>query len=216
MADRSALGVFAFALVSCFTHRAQAQAQAQAQAEPDPPAQRRSGFMFSVVAGGSLGAAHGNPTAQSERYDPSLRASTGIAAGYRVTPYIGGALTDWFAFGLGGSYADLYAGDEKSRTGMFLFRIETWPLFYRGGVLRDLGVSIEFGAGFASIVRTSDQKQLAASSVASTVGAGVFWETWRLWHVALGPALAYQRNWSDWFARDDVTLGLKGTFYGGP
>ena len=172
--------------------------------------------MFSVAGGGSLGAADGNPTAQERRYDSAYNTNTGAAGGFRVTPTIGGALTDWFAFGLGGSYADLYSGKDRSRTGMFLFRIETWPLFYQGGIFRDLGVSLEFGAGFASIVRKSDLKQLAASSVASTIGVGVFWEALRWWHLTLGPSLGYQRNWSDWFHRDDVTLGLRGTFYGGP
>jgi hypothetical protein len=224
MAARLALKVLSCAVVLTMSQSASAQTRTQPQAQPqgqpqteiDAPPQRRGGFMFSVVGGGSLGAAQGNPTAQEKRYDSAYRVSTGAAGGFRITPTIGGALTDWFAFGLGGSYADLYSGSERSRTGMFLFKLEAWPLFYRGGVFRDLGASVEFGAGFASIVRASDQKQLAASSVASTIGLGVFWEALRMPHLTVGPSLGYQRNWSDWFHRDDVTLGLRGTFYSGP
>jgi hypothetical protein len=184
--------------------------------EPEPPPQRRSGFVFSTVGGLSLGQAAGNPNEQAERYDPAHHSSTGLAYGYRVTPFLGGALTDWFTFGLGGSYADLQTGSVRSQLGLFIFRLELFPLFARGGTWRDVGTSIEFGAGATSIVRKSDEKQLAGSGVASTIGLGLFWEAWRLGHLALGPSLAYQHNWSDWFGRHDVMLGLKGTFYGGP
>ena len=192
------------------------QAAEAADDDPEPPAERRSGFVLSVVGGGSMGRAAGNPSAQAERYDPAHHASTGLAMGYRVTPYLGGALTDWFTFGLGGSYANLYTSSLRSTLGLFIFRIDVFPLYRRGSVWRDLAVNLEFGAGATSIVKTDREDQIASSGVASTIGAGVFWEAWRLGHIALGPSLSYQRNWSDWFTRDDVTLGLKTTFYGGP
>ena len=213
MTFRPALPCAAIACASVLVLCKPARAQ---QPEIEPPAQRRSGFVFGLAGGLSLGQAAGNPTAQAERYDPAHRASTGFALGYRATPYIGGALTDWFTFGLGGSYGQMASGSEKSSVGLFLFRIETFPLFYRGGVYRDLGVSVEFGAGATSIKRKSDGSELANSGVASTIGVGAFWETWRVGHFSLGPCLAWQHNWSDWYARNDVTLGLKGNFYGGP
>jgi hypothetical protein len=187
-----------------------------ADGEPEPKPERRYGFVLGVVSGLSLGNVVGNPTAQAERYDSAHTTDTGVAVGYRVTPYLGGALTDWFTFGLGGSYSQLYASSTRSSLGVFLFRIEAYPLYSKGGIWRDLGVNLDFGAGATSIKNKSDGAQLAYSGVASTVGLGVFWETWRLGPIALGPSVGYQHNWSDWYARNDLTLGLKATFYGGP
>jgi hypothetical protein len=190
--------------------------QAMADGEPDPKPQRRFGFVLGVAGGLSLGQVAGNPTAQAKRYDPAQRVSTGLGVGYRVTPYLGGALTDWFTFGLGGSYGDLSSGSHRCTVGLFLFRIETYPLFTLGGLYRDLGLSIEFGAGSSNVKNKSDKAEVAASGVASTIGLGVFWEKWRLGPLGLGPSIAYQHNWSDWYARNDLTFGLKANLYGGP
>jgi hypothetical protein len=89
-------------------------------------------------------------------------------------------------------------------------------LYGKGGIYRDLGVNLDFGAGATSIKNKANGAELASSGVASTLGIGVFWETWRLGPIALGPSVGYQHNWSDWFARNDLTLGFKATFYGGP
>jgi hypothetical protein len=189
---------------------------ALADGEPEPKPERRYGFVFGVVGGLSLGNAVGNPSAQAVRYDSAYTTDTGLAVGYRATPYLGGALTDWFTFGLGGSYGQLYGSSTRSSLGLFLFRLEAYPLYGRGGIFRDLGVNLDFGAGTTTIKNKSDGVELAYSGVASTVGLGVFWETWRLGPLALGPSVGYQHNWSDWYARNDVTMGFKATLYGGP
>lgn len=172
--------------------------------------------MFGVQGGYALGYVSGNPSAQARRFDPDYNTSGVFPVGYRVTPFIAGALTDWFVFGMGASFADYQTSSLRSPLWAFLFRIETFPLFSRGGVWRDVGLSAEFGAGSTTIRRKSGDEELAASAVASTIGLGAFWEAWRYGHVAAGPFAGYQYNWSDHFDRHEVALGLRGTFYGGP
>ncbi len=193
-----------------------ASASAQNLPEPENRAVRRSGFMFAVQGGYALGYASGNPAAQARRFDPDFTTSGFFPAGYRLTPFIAGALTDWFVFGLGATFAQYQSGSHRSPLGAFLIRIESFPLFYRGGAWRDLGVSMEFGAGGSNIRRSSDDKELASAGVASTLGLGAFWETWRFGHLAAGPFAGYQYNWSDHFDRHELAIGLRGTFYGGP
>ena len=170
--------------------------------------------MVGVIAGPTLGWATGNPSAKSERDNPSFERSTGLGVGYRVTPFLGGALTDWFTFGLGMSFGSLSASDLSSPLTTFVFHLEVYPLYGRGDVFRDIGVTIDVGAGASSIVDKNTDSKVAASGAMSSVGLGVLWEPWRWNHFAAGPFLGFQHNWSRWFARSDVTLGLRGMFYG--
>lgn len=178
------------------------------------PTERRGGFVLGWIAGGSLGAATGNPDDKGKRTDPAFERSTGLATGYRLTPFFGGALTDWFTFGLGLSFGSLVGGEETTGITTFVFHLEAFPLFGEGGVYRDLGLTADFGAGSSSIEDQATGEKVAASGVASTAGLGAFWEPVRFWNLAGGPYLGYQHNWSRWYARDDITLGLRIMFYG--
>jgi hypothetical protein len=176
--------------------------------------ERRGGFVLGVLAGPTLGGAKGNPSAKATRDDPSFEQDAGIGMGYRITPFLGGALTDWFTFGLGMSFASLANSDYQTRVDTFVFHLEAYPLYGEGGVFRDLGLAADFGAGTSSIRSKALDEKVAESGVASTVGLGVFWEPLRMWQLAGGPYVGYQRNWSRWYGRDDVMVGFRMMFYG--
>lgn len=190
------------------------QGSAEADDEPEVVTERRGGFVLGLIAGPTLGWAKGNPSDKALRDDPAYETETGLGFGYRVTPFLGGALTDWFTFGLGMSVASFGNGDYKSGMGTFVFHLEVYPLYGQGGVYRDLGLAADFGAGASAIRSKSPDEEVADSLVMSSVGIGAFWEPLRFWHLAGGPYVGYQRNWSRWFARNDVTTGFRLMFYG--
>lgn len=207
----------------------QLDANAEAATVPSPPpavatseeedglaveTERRGGFVLGLIMGPALGWATGNPSDKGKRDDPAYEQDTGLAFGYRVTPFLGGALTDWFTFGLGMSFGTLGNGDYSSGMGTFVFHLEAFPLYGQGGVYRDLGLTADFGAGASSIRTKSPDEKVAESGVMSSVGLGAFWEPVQVWQLAGGPYVGYQHNWSRWYSRHDVTFGLRVMFYG--
>jgi hypothetical protein len=162
-----------------------------------------------------MGQANGNPAAIAQREDPAYATRTGTAFGARATPFIGGALTDWFIFGLGGSFSILDRKGLSAPAYLAVFHLEAFPLFRLGGAWQDAGLFADFGAGSA-YVYASDGSKRASAAIASALGFGAFWEGLRWGHLAAGPYAGYQRNWGDHFSRDDVTLGLRLAVYGGP
>ncbi len=185
-----------------------------ADAEPVVVTERRGGFVLGFVAGPTLGWATGNPSSKAERDNAALERDSGLGLGYRVTPFLGGALTDWFTFGLGMSFADFSSSDYSSPVATFVFHLETFPLYGEGGVYRDIGLTADFGAGASTIKDKESDDDVADSGVMSTVGLGAFWEALRASHFAGGPYVGFQHNWSRWFVRDDVVVGLRLMFYG--
>lgn len=183
---------------------------------PDTPATRRSGFFMGVTGGLSLAAVDGNPQAFLLRDDPNATTHTGVGYGYRYSPVIGAAVTDWLNLAIGGSFGSTQSSKYRSQTNAFIFHIEAFPLFSMGGTLRDLGVELNFGAGGSKAELRSTGEEVASTSVVSIIGAGAFWEPWRIWHFAAGPYLGYERSSSRTYSRDDVTIGLRVAFYGGP
>lgn len=205
------------AVVLALSSNAVAQTDETSRQEAPKPYERRGGFMMGVAGGAAFGTASGNPKALSYQFDPAYKSKLGFAYGYRVTPFLGGALTDWFSVGVGMSFGTIQtSGDHDSRLTTFVFHFEAFPLYTRGGLWRDAGVMVDFGAGASTIHNTSTGEELAHSGVASAVGLGVFWEPWRVWQLSAGPAVSYQRNWSQWYERDDVLVGLRGVYYGAP
>jgi hypothetical protein len=172
--------------------------------------------VIGLIAGPAFGWAIGNPSDRSLREIPAFETDMGLGVGYRVTPFIGGALTDWFTFGLGCSFGRISNTDYQSGMWTFVFHLEAFPLYEVGGVYKDLGLSADFGAGLSGIRSKSSDVDVADSGVMSTIGLGAFWEPVRFWQMAGGPYVGYQRNWSRWFSRDDVTVGIRAMFYGAP
>jgi hypothetical protein len=179
-------------------------------------ATRRSGFTAGVLAGMSFGTVAGYPNDLGKIDNPSFRAATS-GVGPSGMLYLGGALTDWFTFGFGLSRSSYGSSRLATASTAYLFHIEAFPFFARGGKLRDLALFANFGTGTATIVRRADETELSSSGSLSIVGLGALWEAWRLGgHLALGPYAAWHYEDSSAMARHFGELGLRGAFYGGP
>jgi hypothetical protein len=183
---------------------------------PDTPATRRSGFTVGLMAGFGVASIVGYPNDVTKIGYASYYTATGARPGGQAGLWIGGALTDWFTFGLGFTGGQLLAtGGNKATSGAGLFHIETFPLFWLGGHLRDLGVMLDAGFGVASVTDPTGNK-LVDSSAASLIGAGVFYEGIRHWKIAQGPFLMGNYIWSDTVLRPGIFAGWRAALYTGP
>jgi hypothetical protein len=181
-----------------------------------PPATRRSGFTAGLMGGLSFGTVAGYPNDFSKWDQPAYRSATS-GVGNGGTLYLGGALTDWFTFGIGFE-GSTYGGSRNfTREWAILFHTEAFPLFSLGGGYRDIGVFVDFGTGMASINRRSDEAEYASSGALSIAGLGAFWEPWRLaGHFAFGPFVSGTLQSSDSLTRVFGMIGFRAAFYGGP
>jgi len=179
------------------------------------PANRRSGFTFGLAGGIAWGSARGYPNSFTKIGDPAYyTATSGFGSGGEL--WFGGALTDWFVFGLGLGGGSFSGSKLKSGGGSFVFHIEAFPLFHLGGTWQDVGLFADFGTGGATIMEGGEE--LSNGGGMSAAGFGVFWETWRFLgdHVASGPMIAFEYQGSEVQSRDLVLVGFRTVFYGGP
>lgn len=180
------------------------------------PATRRSGFVVGAALGGGLASIVGFPNDAKKIGFAPYYTATGARPAPAFELWIGGALTDWFTFGLGFTGGSLLlTGDTKATATAGLFHVEAFPLFYVSEKLRDLGVMLDVGTGNASVKSKTDVK-LVDSSSASLVGGGVFWEPARLWRFRGGPFLMGNYIWSDTARRPGVFAGWRMSLYTGP
>jgi len=198
----------------------QAPATAEAVSRPvdeTPPNERRSGFTAGLAAGLVSGRAVGYPNEVVKLDDPEFRESTGFGVGGGLALWFGGALRDWFVFGLGASLEQV-AGHGRTAQGYgFLFRVEAYPAYTLGGPWRDVSVFGDFGAGQTIIVNSEDTgKVLADGGSMSVVGLGAAYEPWRFGQLAAGPFVAYEHRSSLSLRSHTGWAGLRLAFYGGP
>jgi hypothetical protein len=175
---------------------------------------RRSGFTLGVGGGLVLTSASGT------RIKFSLRdqvADPGLAPGNGVHFWIGGAFTDWFSFRVGvGTSSATRKGLRISGTSVS-FGVDTWPLFYRGGIFRDLGLGLDFGTGSASIVNKDDDVDVRASGGGfSMVRFSTFYQPHLFWRIHGGPAISYEYRTTETYTEHLTLLGARFAFYGGP
>ncbi|MFC1643301.1 hypothetical protein ACFL5O_11565 [Myxococcota bacterium] len=192
--------------------------QAQDEDWQDPAraaqAQRRSGFTIGMSGGLTLGRAYGYPNETDKIDRPQYEADTGLGIANGGILWLGGALTDWFTFGIGMANASLQGHDYQASGGAFVTRIEAFPLFYANDSLQDLGLALTCGAGTIRVERDGDTK--ADGGNMSSVGLGVFYEPWRAWQISLGPSLEVLYVFSGSLRSFSATLGGRIVFYGGP
>jgi hypothetical protein len=174
--------------------------------------ERRADFVFGISPGLVLMSANGYPNEISKINNPAYEASSGFAVGPGFEAWIGGALTDWFTFGVGGAYLHGAGSDSSSSGGAFLVRLETFP-FYRLG-LKDLAVFGNFGAGSLS-VDGKDQKH-GVAGFASVGGGGLAYEVARVGHFAFAPTAEYLLIASQSLTSHQAIIGARVVFYGGP
>src|SRR5438067_434328 len=77
------------------------------------PPTRRGGFMTSVDVGGGVAGVAGFPNDVHKIGLARYYTSTGVIPGAAGTLWIGGALTDYFNFGLGLTSSQLFASGDK-------------------------------------------------------------------------------------------------------
>ncbi len=178
------------------------------------PAERRSDVTIGAELGAVGATSLGYPNEIAKIDNPDYRARTGFAVGRRSTLWLGGALRDWFTFGIGIDATQYQGNGYAASSGGFIFRVEAYPAFYEGGVWRDLGLSAQFG--LASMKLTQDGTDGADGGSMSLVGLGAFWETWRPGSFAIGPTVEYQYLFSQSLQAHSVMAGFRFAFYGGP
>lgn len=178
---------------------------------------RRYGFTLGTSYGIGAGDASGYPNDLAKIDDPAWRSHTGgFATGGSL--WLGGAITDWFTFGLGTEFASAQGSQAKTSGGAFMFRVQAFPLFERGGIWRDLGVFADFGTGGGTIQLKSGQ-ELANGGAMSMITGGAFWEAIHWFgsrHVVSGPELWWQYQWSNSLEERTGILAFRTQFYGGP
>jgi hypothetical protein len=179
-----------------------------------PKAVTRSEFTLGLELGVVMGGASGFPNDPEKIDDPDFEQSTGFGAGSGGAFWLGGALRDWYVFGLGVAFRNTRSGELDASTTSFIVHNELYPLFAKGGVWRDLGLIAEFGAGGGFIARGSDH--VADGGALSTVGLGVVYEPWQFGSFRTGPVLQYSHQFSQSIDVDMVLAGMRIAFYGGP
>ena len=175
---------------------------------------RRGGF----VLGLSLGFRYTTISAIPVEVEKRGTLGADVSA-FTFTPgaiFLGGAITDWFAFEIGMAPNSVEKGNAKISGGDFLLRVETWPMFWKGGIWRDIGVGGEFGTGGASITKKGTSDKLADSGSLSTIAFNVFYDGLKFWRINSGPMIGFDYRTSATYDQYSVFIGFRSAFYGGP
>lgn len=185
------------------------------------PPERRSGFSVGVLLGGGLGNITGYPQDIEKRGKPQFLTDMGATYGGSATLWLGGALTDYLVFGVGLG-GGMYQGGGATVQGFtFVFHTEAFPLYWLGGFWRDIGISLDTGAGTFT-GELNDKPAGAAgeqippvieSGAASRVGAGIFYDGLRVWKISTGPFVAFDYTWSSTLSQPIFLLGLRTALY---
>lgn len=177
-------------------------------------AKRRSDFTFGVSAGLAAGSGYGYPNEVAAIDNPAFVSDTGVALGSALELWLGGALRDWFTFGVGVTSFGVEGNGRLLAGGGFIFRIETFPFFAEGGELQDVGAFASFGLGGAKI--EEDGEETADGGAVSIVSFGAFWEPWHFGSFAAGPVASYTHMFSQSLTYYAATGGIRLAFYAGP
>ena len=180
-----------------------------------PAADRRDGFTAGVSPTFSLGRARGYPNEVDRINNPAYLADSTMAAGGGGTVWVGGALRDWFTFGLGASAATLSGNDLSASSFTFLIRTEAFPFLGLGGYWRDLSIFGDWGAGSVNLSNASGEVVGEGGSM-GMVSMGLAHETFRVDHFAFGPSAQYHAAFSETMKLHAASLGVRAAFYAGP
>jgi hypothetical protein len=180
------------------------------------PVERRGGFAFGLSLGVGFGAANGYPADSRKIGFERYYTETGIGLDTAGSIWLGGALTDWLNFGAGMGNTNLLAEGTESPAPTVFFHLDVFPLYEVDESLRDLGMMLEAGLGFAQTRDTATDEELIQAPGASYVAAGAFWEGLELWKLRSGPYLAGQMMFSDTLRRPSLLAGFRSTFYWDP
>jgi hypothetical protein len=195
----------------------------------DPGKQkRRSDFTAGIGLGIGFGSASGYPNEVAKMNDPRYEADTGFTGGNASSFWLGVALRDWLVFGFGlhpytiqTSKCPLVVSSSNapddctaSLGGAFMLHIEAYPFFYESPALENLGIFTEMGAGPRSIQR--GKTTIAEGGNMAFMSLGVVYEPIRLGHFSMGPYLQGSHDFSETMRADQLVLGFRAVYYGGP
>jgi hypothetical protein len=177
-------------------------------------ATRRADFTIGAALGLLLGSAHGYPNRADAIGNPARVADTGVGLGSSFDVWLGGALRDWFTFGLGVTGFGFEGAGKRLSGGGFVFRLETFPFFRAAPELADVGAFGSFGLGSGTIEQDGDE--VAEGGAVSIIALGAFWETWRIGGFVAGPSLEYTHVFSQSLRAYGASAGFRIAFYAGP
>lgn len=179
-------------------------------------ATHRSGFVVGLALGTGVTAFSGYPNDSRKIGLASHYTETGASIGSSFSIWIGGALSDWFTFGLGFTGGSMpFLGDQKATASGIIFHIDAYPLFPRGGHWRDLGITFNAGTGSAMVTPKDSDKKLIDSGSGSLLSGGPFYEGFKLWKTRGGPFVEASYMWSDSVRRPGLFFGWRTALYTG-
>jgi hypothetical protein len=204
----------------------------------DPGKQKlRSDFTAGMGLGIGFGSASGYPLEVAKMNDPRYLADTGFSGGNAFSAWLGVAFRDWLVFGVGfhpytiqSSACPFLVGENSTLPGdcaasfgaSFMLHVEAYPFFYQSPALEKLGVFTEMGAGPRTIKKGikegSEVRQatIADGGAMAFLSLGVVYEAIRLGHFAMGPYIQGSHEFSETLRADQIVLGFRAVYYGGP
>ncbi|HSC85679.1 MAG TPA: hypothetical protein VLC09_00330 [Polyangiaceae bacterium] len=184
---------------------------------PAPKTERRGGFAMGVTTGFALVDFSGYPNEAVAIGDPNRLAATGPALGSSFEIWLGGAIRDWLTAGVGLAATSALTGDYTAANAAFALHLEAFPLFYRGGEWRNLGLAVDGGIGTASMYDRDDtqlENILAYGGSSSFLTGTAFWEPFEFWQFSTGPSLTAGASFSQTLTATQLMLGWRFVFYG--
>lgn len=180
----------------------------------DLVAEKRSDFVLGGSFGGLVAQSYGYPNEADKIDESAWVADTGVGGGMQWSAWIGGALRDWFTFGLGITSLS-YSGNglDATATG-FIVRVEAFPLWAYGGLWRDAGLYASLGIGGMKLER--DGETAADGGAISIVGVGAFWEPLRFGSFAFGPSFEFDHYFSRTIRLYGASASARLVLYTGP
>ncbi len=177
--------------------------------------------MLTLVTGGAVGAGSGYPNDEQKIGDPAFYSQSATMPGSTFQVVIGGALTDYFNFGVLISGAAFKNPDWEVRASGVGFRIEAFPAVLalpKVKALANLGIGGDFGAGTIKVQALGNFPGI--SGFQSIIGVSAFYE-FRLFnllggHVSISPEAAFHAAYAASSQVSYGSLGARLSFYGGP
>ncbi|EYF06366.1 hypothetical protein [Chondromyces apiculatus] len=183
--------------------------------ENQPP-ERRYGFTAGIAGGVMLGSSAGYPNDALKIGYERYYTETGVGIGGGGSAWIGAALTDWLVFGLGGGLSGMIAGDASTSTYSFMFHTDVFPVYWLGGVWRDIGVNLDTGFALSSTTPSGEETTLIDGGGSSRIAFGAFYEGVRLWKLSMGPWAYIDYTWSSSVRQPGFYLGWRTALYTKP
>lgn len=179
--------------------------------------ERRNGVVLGATGGFALAGASGYPSSPKLQGDADFYSSSPLLAGYAMSYFLMGALSDNVSFGPTVTIATFESPAWKSTGWGMGFRGEVFPFVRLAPALADLAFFAQLGFGTTELRAKGPYP--TADGAQSFFGGGVHHE-WRLGrllggHGAAGPYVEYDAIRAAAVERHWLTAGLRVVWYGG-